>query len=146
MIEIITTYNDQKAPTYATPGSAAMDIYAYCPNDDIILRPNKTAVLHTGIMLNMTDEPGICALIIPRSGRGCEGLTLANNVGLIDHDYQGIIKLIFRNTSEDVIVIKHNHRVAQLMFIPYFTPRLKIVEYFSNSTQRGANGFGSSGK
>ena len=131
-------------PEYQTAGSAAMDLCAYLPRHRIILPPGRSTMVGTGIRLNMPNAH-MAALILPRSGLGVKGLTLANTVGLIDSDYQGELKLAFKNTGNKDIDIEHGMRVAQLMFIPVMQVNLQEVVSFDIVTKRGTGGFGSTG-
>ena len=147
------------APEYATPGSAAVDLVANI-DKPIVLRPGDAAVLiPTGISLDMTDMPNLCALILPRSGNGHKkGLVLGNGVGLIDNDYQGEIMVSALNRNPAVlkkgmgivqpnlnITIEPGMRLAQLMFTGFTKiDEFEVVKSFE-ATKRGAGGFGSTG-
>jgi len=149
-IEIILTSSlqDRKEfyPTYSTPYSAAMDLKA-CIDDFIYLYPNQVTIIDTGIKLNIKSNT-TCALILPRSGLGAKhGIILANNVGLIDPDYQGPIKVALWNRNKEAppFKIQRKDRIAQILFTPIERPNLQIVQEFSNKTVRGEGGFNHTG-
>ena len=147
------------APEYATPGSAAVDLVANI-DKPITLRPGDPATLiPTGIYLDMTDMPGLAALILPRSGNGHKkGLVLGNTIGLIDNDYQGEIMVSAWNRnpavlkkgmgivqSDSNICIEPGMRLAQLMFTSFTKiDEFEVVDSFE-ATERGEGGFGSTG-
>lgn len=129
-------------PSYATQGSAAMDVRAA---HDVMLLPGCTHLVGTGLAMWIKD-PNVCALVIPRSGLGHkEGLVLGNLVGLIDSDYQGELKLSLWNRSEYVREYKKGDRVAQIVFLPVLKPTMTVVDEFSTNTERAIGGFGHTG-
>jgi len=131
-------------PGYATDGSAGMDLRA-CLDDALILEPDQTRLIPTGIAVHIAD-PGIAATILPRSGLGHKhGLVLGNLVGLIDSDYQGQLFISCWNRSQTPYTIEVGDRIAQLVFVPVIQVALKPVESFDDS-ERGIGGFGHSGK
>ncbi|TNJ44818.1 dUTP diphosphatase [Phaeobacter sp. B1627] len=135
-------------PTYQTTGAAAVDLYA-CIDAELALEPQAAAVLiPSGLALHMQDMQ-CAALVLPRSGLGHKkGLVMGNGVGLIDADYTGqvFISAWNRNPADNApIVIQPGERIAQLMFVPILRPVLEVVEDFSQQTDRGAGGFGSTG-
>lgn len=130
-------------PTYATDGSAALDLRAMLVAA-FYLYPGESRAFHTGFALHIAD-PGLCALILPRSGLGVQGLVLANLVGLIDSDYQGEIVVNAWNRADDPIRIEPGDRIAQLLFAPVARPVFDIVDDFAATTTRGVGGFGSTG-
>lgn len=131
-------------PEYATPGSAGMDLRA-CIDSPLIVMPGETHLLPTGIAIHLADQ-NICATILPRSGLGHKhGIVLGNLVGLIDSDYQGQLMVSVWNRSNDEFCIEPGDRIAQLVILPVLQAELTIVEDFS-ATERGQDGFGSSGK
>jgi dUTP pyrophosphatase len=130
-------------PAYATPGSAGMDLRA-CLDAPATLGPGDTLLVPTGIAIHIGD-PGLAALILPRSGLGHRhGIVLGNLVGLIDSDYQGPLMVSCWNRGSEAFVLQPLARLAQLVFVPVVRAQLHIVEAFEAS-QRGEGGFGSSG-
>ena len=132
-----------RPPQYATPGAAGMDLRAAIAAP-FELEPGATALVPTGIALHLAD-PGLAALILPRSGLGHKhGIVLGNLVGLIDSDYQGEILVSLWNRGDEVFVVEPLARIAQLVIVPVIHARLVAVESFDPS-ERGAGGFGSTG-
>jgi dUTP pyrophosphatase len=132
------------APHYATPGAAGMDLRA-CLEAPLRLHPNETMLVPTGIALHIAD-PGLAALILPRSGLGHKhGIVLGNLVGLIDSDYQGEIFVSLWNRGHEVFALNPLDRIAQLVIVPVVRATFRVVESFT-ATQRGAGGFGSTGQ
>lgn len=131
-------------PTYATDGSAGMDLRA-CLEEPLEIKPGETHLIPTGLAIHIAN-PDIAAIILPRSGLGHKhGIVLGNLVGLIDSDYQGQLFVSCWNRSDKLFSINIGDRIAQLMFIPVIQPKLEVVDDFSE-TERGEGGFGSSGK
>jgi dUTP pyrophosphatase len=131
-------------PSYATEGSAAVDLCACIP-DTIGLGPGCVEMIPAGFALDMK-SPDIAAMILPRSGLGAkQGVVLANLVGLVDSDYQGEVKVALWNRSNQVRLIEPMDRIAQLVFVPVVRPVLNQVKDFEVKTQRGEGGFGSTG-
>jgi dUTP pyrophosphatase len=131
-------------PTYATPGSAGMDLRA-CIDAPVNLEPGHTELVRTGIAIHIAD-PGIAAMILPRSGLGHKhGIVLGNLVGLIDSDYQGELMVSCWNRGDRPFVLNPMERLAQLVLVPVIQTSFRIVDEFEE-TARGAQGFGSSGK
>ena len=133
-------------PSYATAGSAALDLRALLPGDEALrLGPRQTALVGTGLAIHLAD-PGYCALILPRSGLGHKhGIILGNSVGLIDSDYQGELKISLFNRSTEDFLIQSGDRIAQLLICPVLRPALEIVDEFEPSA-RGSGGFGHTGR
>lgn len=133
-------------PSYATAGSAALDLRALLPGDEALcLGPRQTALVGTGLAIHLAD-PGYCALILPRSGLGHKhGIILGNSVGLIDSDYQGELKISLFNRSMEDFLIQSGDRIAQLLICPVLRPVLEIVDEFEPSA-RGSGGFGYTGR
>lgn len=130
-------------PQYATPGSAGLDLRAML-NEDIVLEPGQTVLIPTGLSIFVAD-PGLAALILPRSGLGHKhGIVLGNLVGLIDSDYQGELMVSCWNRGQDSFRIAIGERIAQLVLVPVVQARFELVDEF-DQTQRGAGGFGHSG-
>lgn len=131
-------------PTYATPGSAGIDLRAMI-DDPMIIWPNETKLIKTGIAIYISN-PGLAAYILPRSGLGHKhGIVLGNLVGLIDSDYQGELMISCWNRSEDQFQINVGERIAQLVIVPVVQAKFKVVDEFVVS-ERGEGGFGSSGR
>ena len=130
-------------PSYATPGSAAMDLRA-APEQALTLAPGESVLVPTGLALHIGD-PGWCALVLPRSGLGHRhGLVLGNLVGLIDADYQGPLMISCWNRGSTPFTIAPGDRIAQLLLLPVAQARLVQVVDFTPSA-RGTGGFGSTG-
>jgi len=136
--------NENCYPEYATPGSAGIDLKAASIIRAIEIYPGDQELIRTGIAIHIKD-PGYAGMIIPRSGLGKRGVVLGNLVGLIDSDYQGEIKVLLWNRGNDIVEIDHMDRIAQLVIVPVIQAKFEIVEHFEQS-QRGAGGFGSTGK
>jgi dUTP pyrophosphatase len=131
-------------PRYATAGSAGLDLRA-CIDAPLTLHPGKAELIPAGIAIHLAD-PGLAAVILPRSGLGHKhGIVLGNLVGLIDSDYQGQIYVSTWNRGADPFVVNPMERLAQLVVVPVVQVRLNVVEEFGAS-HRGAGGFGSTGK
>ena len=130
-------------PTYATPGSAGMDLRA-CIDAPFTLLPGQTELIPTGIAIHIADS-GLAALILPRSGLGHKhGIVLGNLVGLIDSDYQGQLMVSCWNRSAMTFSVQPFDRVAQLVIIPVARAAFSIIESFPVSS-RASRGFGSTG-
>ena len=131
-------------PSYATPGSAGMDLRA-CINEALILEPGQTELLPTGMAIHVAD-PGLCAMLLPRSGLGHKhGVVLGNLVGLIDSDYQGQLMVSCWNRGNTSFTVEPGERIAQMVLVPVVQAEFKVVEEF-NESERGAGGFGHSGR
>jgi len=130
-------------PSYATPGSAGIDLRA-CIGAPLELEPGASALVPAGFAIHLA-HPGLAALILPRSGLGHKhGIVLGNLVGLIDSDYQGPLMVSLWNRSDAGYRVEPMERVAQLVVIPVHQVQLHIVDAFEASA-RGAGGFGSTG-
>ena len=130
-------------PHYATPGSAGLDLRA-CLVAPLTLAPGQTELVPTGIAIHL-DDPGLAAMLLPRSGLGHKhGIVLGNLVGLIDSDYQGQVMVSCWNRGQAAFTIAPGERIAQLVVVPVVQVEFEIVEQFTAS-RRGAGGFGSSG-
>ncbi|MGG0794034.1 dUTP diphosphatase [Brevibacillus laterosporus] len=136
---------DIPLPHYATLGSAGLDLAA-CIEQDITIAPGERAKIPTGIAVQMPDA-GMVGLVFPRSGNAFKhGISLTNAVGVIDSDYTGEIQVLLQNLdTTEPFVVKKGDRVAQLLFMPVMQARLEIVDELEK-TERGAGGFGSTGK
>lgn len=131
-------------PTYATPGSAGIDLLA-CVDETICIEPGATELIPTGIAIHLED-PGLAATILPRSGLGHKhGIVLGNLVGLIDSDYQGQIFVSCWNRGHAPFEIEPGLRLAQLVILPVVQAEFEVVESF-DASQRGAGGFGHTGR
>lgn len=131
-------------PHYATPGSAGLDLRA-CLESPIHLSPGQTTLIPTGMAIHLAD-PGLAAMILPRSGLGHKhGIVLGNLVGLIDSDYQGELMVSVWNRGKDSFTINPLERIAQLIVVPVVQVAFNVVNEFSAS-ERGEGGFGSTGR
>src|SRR3954468_17414373 len=131
-------------PQYATQGSAGLDLRA-CIDAPLLLEPGKSELLPTGLSIYVED-PGLAAMILPRSGLGHKhGIVLGNLVGLIDSDYQGPLMVSVWNRGHAPFTLEPLDRMAQLVFVPVLQPTLTVVDDFVASA-RGEGGFGSSGR
>lgn len=134
----------EQLPTYATPGSAGLDLRA-CLDAPLVLEPGQTQLIPTGLAIHVAD-PGLAAIILPRSGLGHKhGIVLGNLVGLIDSDYQGQLMVSVWNRGKDAFTIQPMERIAQMVIVPVVQPSFRVVDDFDASS-RGEGGFGSTGK
>ncbi len=135
---------DIPLPAYATDGSAGMDLRA-CIKQEIKLAPGATELVPTGLAIHIED-PGLAATLLPRSGLGHKhGIVLGNLVGLIDSDYQGELMISCWNRGNESYTIHPGERLAQMVIVPIVQVQFDVVDDF-NSSDRGAGGFGSSGR
>ena len=131
-------------PQYATAGAAGLDLRA-CIDRPLTLEPGAAELVPSGIAINLAD-PGLAAVVLPRSGLGHKhGIVLGNLVGLIDSDYQGQVMVSVWNRGQAAFTVQPMERIAQLVVVPVVQVKLKVVEEFAQSA-RGAGGFGSTGK
>jgi dUTP pyrophosphatase len=131
-------------PAYATPGSAGLDLRA-CIDEPLELQPDQASLVPTGIAIHI-GNPGLAAMILPRSGLGHKhGIVLGNLVGLIDSDYQGPLMVSCWNRGTDAFVLKPMERLAQLVVVPVVQASFQLVDGF-DSSDRGTGGFGSTGR
>lgn len=131
-------------PAYATAGSAGMDLRA-CIDAPIRLQPGATELVPTGVAIHIGD-PGLAAMILPRSGLGHKhGIVLGNLVGLIDSDYQGQLMVSCWNRGSEAFELKPMERLAQLVLVPVLKAQFQVVEAF-DSSERSVGGFGSTGR
>jgi len=143
-VKILDPRMRDQLPHYATAGSAGIDLRA-CIDQPITLAPGQTELVPTGIAIHVGD-PGLAAVILPRSGLGHKhGIVLGNLVGLIDSDYQGQIFVSMWNRGNVPFVLNPMERLAQLVVVPVAQVELNVVDDFDESS-RGAGGFGSTGK
>jgi dUTP pyrophosphatase len=143
-IKILDPRMKDQLPHYATAGSAGLDLRA-CIDAPLTLEPGQTVLVPTGLAIHLAD-PGYAAMILPRSGLGHKnGIVLGNLVGLIDSDYQGQLMVSTWNRSQATFTLQPMDRLAQLVVVPVLQVGFNVVEEFP-STERGAGGFGSTGK
>jgi dUTP pyrophosphatase len=143
-IKILDPRLNDALPQYASPGAAGLDLRACLPEPRSIA-PGETLLVPAGLAIHLAD-PGMAALILPRSGLGHKhGIVLGNLVGLIDSDYQGELMISVWNRGQETFVINPLERLAQLVVVPVLQAELNRVEEFSQS-ERGAGGFGSTGR
>lgn len=134
---------DFPLPSYATPGSAGLDLRAMLEGPTT-LEPGQTLLIPTGLSIHIAD-PGLAAMILPRSGLGHKhGIVLGNLVGLIDSDYQGELMVSCWNRGHSNFEIAVGERIAQLVLVPVVQAHFELVDSFDDS-QRGSGGFGHSG-
>lgn len=143
-VKILDPRVKEKMPAYATTGSAGLDLRAML-DEPLTLNPGETRLIKTGLAIHLAD-PGYAALILPRSGLGHKhGIVLGNLVGLIDSDYQGELMVSTWNRGQEAFTIEPMERIAQLVIVPVVQTQMNIVDDFEAS-DRGAGGFGSTGK
>ncbi len=143
-IRILDARLNEFPPAYATPGSAGLDLRA-CSEKVMELKPGQTELIATGVAIHLAD-PGLAAMILPRSGLGHKhGIVLGNLVGLIDSDYQGQVFVSVWNRSDSTFVLQPMERIAQLVIVPVLQVQFNRVDAFTDSA-RGAGGFGSTGR
>jgi dUTP pyrophosphatase len=143
-VKILDPRLQDSLPHYATAGAAGLDLRA-CIDRPIELKPGATELIPSGIAIHLTD-PGLAAMVLPRSGLGHKhGIVLGNLVGLIDSDYQGQIFVSLWNRGGSVFTLNPMERIAQLVVVPVMQVKLNVVDDFAAS-ERGAGGFGSTGK
>ncbi len=143
-IKILDPRLHEHAPGYATLGSAGIDLRA-CIEHSNIINPGQCELIPSGIAIHL-DDPGYAAMILPRSGLGHKhGIVLGNLVGLIDSDYQGQIFVSIWNRGQHPFNLMPMERIAQLIIVPVIQMQFNVVSEFPPS-QRGAGGFGSTGK
>lgn len=143
-VKILDTRLREKMPSYATTGSAGLDLRAML-DEPLTIEPGQTVLIKTGLAIHLAD-PNYAALILPRSGLGHKhGIVLGNLVGLIDSDYQGELMVSTWNRGQSAFTIEPMERLAQLVIVPVAQMQMRIVDSFEDS-ERGAGGFGSTGK
>ena len=144
-VKILDPRMAEQLPTYATPGSAGLDLRA-CLDAPLELAPNAWQLVPTGIAIYLKD-PGYAALILPRSGMGHKhGIVLGNLVGLIDSDYQGQLMVSAWNRSPTAFTLQPMDRLAQLVIVPVAQAQFNLVDEFAAASERGEGGYGSTGK
>lgn len=143
-VKILDPRIADQLPHYATPGSAGLDLRA-CIAQSITLKPGQAELIPSGIAIHL-DDPGLAAMVLPRSGLGHQhGIVLGNLVGLIDSDYQGQIFVSVWNRGQKDFVLNPMERIAQLVVVPVVQVAFNAVQEF-NESHRGEDGFGSTGK
>lgn len=131
-------------PTRATDGSAGIDLRA-CIDEPVVIKAGETKLIGTGMAIYIKD-PNFAGIILPRSGLGHKhGIVLGNLVGLIDADYQGELMVSVWNRSDSDFILNPAERMAQYMVVPVVRPSFEVVDEFSDDSERGTGGFGSSG-
>ena len=142
-VKILDARLREQLPSYATPGSAGLDLRA-CLQAPLTLEPGQTELVPSGMAIHL-DEPTLAAIILPRSGLGHKhGIVLGNLVGLIDSDYQGQIFVSTWNRGKTAFTLQPMERLAQLVIVPVVQVAFDVVDEFEASS-RGAGGFGSTG-
>lgn len=143
-VKILDSRLQDQHPAYATSGSAGLDLRA-CTESPITIQPGEVNLIPTGVAIYLAD-PGLAAMILPRSGLGHKhGIVLGNLVGLIDSDYQGQILVSCWNRGQVPFLLNPLERIAQLVVVPVVRVNFNIVNDFEKSN-RGDKGFGSTGK
>jgi len=143
-VKILDPRLREALPQYSTAGAAGFDLRA-CVEKPLTLAPGAAELVPSGIAIHLAD-PGLAAVVLPRSGLGHKhGIVLGNLVGLIDSDYQGQVMVSVWNRSKEAFTINPMDRIAQLVVVPVEQVKLNVVEEFAVS-RRGAGGFGSTGK
>ena len=133
----------EQLPAYATEGSAGLDLRA-CIDAPLRIEPGAAQMIPTGLALHLAD-PGLAALLLPRSGLGHKhGIVLGNLVGLIDSDYQGPLMVSCWNRGERAYTVEPMERIAQLVIVPVVQAAFRVVDAF-DASERGSGGFGSTG-
>jgi dUTP pyrophosphatase len=143
-VKVLDPRLESMLPAYATPGSAGLDLRA-CIEHVMTIEPGEASLIPTGIAMHLAD-PGLAALVLPRSGLGHKhGIVMGNLVGLIDSDYQGQILVSCWNRGKVPFLLNPLERIAQLVIVPVVQVAFNVVNDFEQS-DRGSNGFGSTGK
>ena len=143
-VKVLDARMAEHLPTYATPGSAGLDLRA-CLDAALILQPGQTVLIPTGLAVHIAD-PALAAMLLPRSGLGHKhGIVLGNLVGLIDSDYQGPLMVSCWNRGQTAFTIEPMERIAQMVIVPVVRAVFRTVIEF-DSSGRGAGGFGSTGR
>jgi dUTP pyrophosphatase len=143
-VKVLDRRMAEQMPSYATPGSAGLDLRA-CLDEPLRLDPGQARLISTGLAIHIAD-PGLAAMILPRSGLGHKhGIVLGNLVGLIDSDYQGPLMVSCWNRGREVFTVQPMERIAQLVIVPVVQAGFRRVDDF-DASHRGEGGFGSTGK
>jgi len=143
-VKVLDARMAEHLPAYATPGSAGLDLRA-CLDEPLLLQPGGAALIPTGLSVHIAD-PGLAAMLLPRSGLGHKhGIVLGNLVGLIDSDYQGPLMVSCWNRSAVAYTVQPLERIAQMVIVPVVQAAFRRVDEFGASA-RGEGGFGSTGR
>jgi dUTP pyrophosphatase len=143
-IKVLDPRLADQLPDYATPGSAGLDLRA-CLDAPLVLEPGQAHLIPTGLAIHIGD-PGLAAMILPRSGLGHKhGIVLGTLVGLIDSDYQGPLMVSCWNRGTSAFTVQPLERVAQLVIVPVVQASFRVVDAF-DASHRGEGGFGSTGR
>lgn len=143
-LQVLDPRMAEQLPAYATPGSAGLDLRAAL-DVPLVLQPGQTQLIPTGLAIHIGD-PGLAAMILPRSGLGHKhGIVLGNLVGLIDSDYQGQLMVSCWNRGREAFTVQPMERIAQLVIVPVVQAQFRVVNSFESS-ERGVGGFGSTGR
>jgi dUTP pyrophosphatase len=143
-VKVLDARMAEYLPAYATPGSAGLDLRA-CLDAPLVLQPGGAALIATGLSVHIAD-PGLAAMLLPRSGLGHKhGIVLGNLVGLIDSDYQGPLMVSCWNRSAVAYTVQPLERIAQMVIVPVVQAAFRCVDEFGASA-RGEGGFGSTGR
>lgn len=144
-VKVLDPRMADQLPAYATEGSAGLDLRA-CLDAPLTLAPNAWQLVPTGLAIHLAD-PGYAAMILPRSGLGHKhGIVLGNLVGLIDSDYQGQLMVSAWNRSDVAFTVEPMERIAQMVIVPVVQAQLRVVNDFAQVSERGAGGYGSTGR
>lgn len=142
-VKVLDARMAEQMPAYATPGSAGLDLRA-CLDAPLVLEPGQAALIPTGLAVHIGD-PGLAAMLLPRSGLGHKhGIVLGNLVGLIDSDYQGPLMVSCWNRGQQTYTVQPLERIAQMVIVPVVQASFRRVESF-DASERGTGGFGSTG-
>lgn len=142
-IKIKKLYADTKVPTYGTAYAAGADLYAVL-KEPVVITPNESKAIPTGVSLEIPD--GLVGLVYARSGLSCkQDLAPANKVGVVDSDYRGEVMVVLHNHGVQARTVQNGDRIAQIVFMPYVQANFQVVDEL-NTTERGAGGFGHTGK
>ena len=143
-VRVLDARMAEHLPAYATPGSAGLDLRA-CLDAPLVLAPGQSQLIPTGLSIHIGD-PGLCAMLLPRSGLGHKhGIVLGNLVGLIDSDYQGPLMVSCWNRGASAFKVEPMERIAQMVIVPVVQAAFRRVDAF-DASQRGEGGFGSTGQ
>ena len=143
-LRVLDERMSEHLPHYATPGSAGLDLRA-CLDTALVLEPGQAALVPTGLAIHI-GNPGLAAMILPRSGLGHKhGIVLGNGTGLIDSDYQGPLMVSCWNRGDQAFTVQPMERIGQLVIVPVVQAAFRVVGDFESSS-RGQGGFGSTGR